>query len=140
MTYSEILARLETATGPDREIDCMIGHAIDFKVEGMSFRQYADRRKQDWATIAEICAPGLGAVLVRYLPTYTASLDAVVALIESELPGWWWQVRSLAGGKFTAAAAESPRPERQGKGSFGLTPPLALLTAAIRALADKEAA
>jgi hypothetical protein len=73
-------------------------------------------------------------------PPYTASLDAVVALIESELPGWWWQVRSLAGGKFTAAAAESPRPERQGKGSFGLTPPLALLTAAVRALADKEAA
>jgi hypothetical protein len=127
MTYSEILARLETATGPDREIDARIAYAVDWTVGGVPFRKICEEIDGEMYWCGD-------------LPPYTASLDAVVALIESELPGWWWQVRSLAGGKFTAAAAESPRPERQGKGSFGLTPPLALLTAAVRALADKEAA
>lgn len=139
MTYSEILARLEAATGPDREIDCMIGYAVDLTAhlteDQLSFRQSADCRKQDWAIIAETFAPDSGLFWSDYLPPYTASLDAVTALIESELPGW---VRSVAGRSREGFKA-SVWSDYALSSARAATEPLALLTATIRALADKEA-
>jgi hypothetical protein len=129
MTYSEILARLETATGPDREIDCMIGYAVDWTPNGgVPFREICAETEGGYANVAR-----------RYAcPHYTASLNAVVALIESELPGWVWEVKGptdpLANvwrlGDFLNTAIKKK----------GATPPLALLTAAVRVLWDKEAA
>lgn len=109
MTYSEILEKLEAATGPDREIDWMVFEAAH-----------------------------PGAADTEYAPPYTASLDATAELIKSELLGWEWEAkgpnRPLANvwysGVFLHTAIEKK----------GATPPLALLTAAIRALADKDAA
>lgn len=151
MTYSEILERLETATGPDREIDGLvcavvfgdepyiIGH------EGGRFPQKAVYGTKRQAFEMTPTAAGADYICA---PFYTASLDAVVALIESELPGWWRRVEC------------SPRPSGAGEARAKIwrpeeffypgsepvtfeedakTEPLALLAAAIRALADKEA-
>ena len=88
-----LLERLEAATGPDREIDAAM-HVALVKPE-----QYADdlryfRLPTPSMDYMEMCAPGTywlkqrsGASL-HTAPLYTASIDAIVALIERVLPGW----------------------------------------------------
>lgn len=61
-------------------------------------------------------------------PAYTASLDAVVALAEEVLPGWWWRVSQ-------SGAAELHSPALNGKDyqELAATPALALLLAILTA-------
>lgn len=65
-------------------------------------------------------------------PNYTASLDAVVALLERVLPGWRWTIET--GQRASASVREEywhdPSPV------CAPTPPRALLAATLRALAD----
>lgn len=116
MTYAEILTRLEAAAGPDREIDAMIAEMVD-----------PEHTRLIWA---------------NSLPTYTASLDAVVGLVESQLLGWGRMVECSPedGARAKVWLPEAffyPGSEPVTFVEFAKTEPLALLTAAIRALADK---
>ena len=63
-----LIERLEKLTSPDREVDDLIGAAV-FRTEPVG--PFSPGSKVD-----------------KRLPRYTASLDAVIALVERELPGW----------------------------------------------------
>ncbi|MBN8535400.1 MAG: hypothetical protein J0L51_15085 [Rhizobiales bacterium] len=91
----ELLAlgeRCEKATGPDREIDAtldlLVGGPQDFfgpafgtvYVDGPEYHNGA----ATWA----------GGGRRYYVPVYTASLDAITALIERKLPGYRWTATS----------------------------------------------
>lgn len=68
---TELLARLDAATGPDREIDWAVFSACGFRVN--------DLQKSRWRVwLVDNWAP---------LPPVTASIDAALALVERLLPG-----------------------------------------------------
>ena len=129
-TLKDIRDRLVRATGPDRELDAAIG-----RCEGWELRQFRGDDKEYWR------APGDKWGCRSSVPSYTANLDACVALAERVLPGRSWKVAFDpeppidAGGCFWARM--SPRLH------YAATPALAFLTAIVSVLiakAEKEAA
>ena len=64
---AQLLARIEAATGPDREVDAAM-----------------------WLTFVEkhMLGQKIDLDMIGRWPAYTASIDAIVALIERALPGW----------------------------------------------------
>lgn len=65
---ADIIARLEKLTGPDREVDRVIDHVVFWPNEAPRNLEISIRDEWD-------------------VPTYTASIDAAVALVERVLPG-----------------------------------------------------
>lgn len=77
--WLELAERCEKATGPDREIECLIAVEAGDVPAG-----YTRHDAFTW-----IC-PQPPFMNLTYSPAYfTASLDAITALIERELPGWY---------------------------------------------------
>lgn len=81
-----LLARIENAEGPDRELDGMI--ALDL-AGAARFRNWYDdpetKLKHAWHVLWKLGeGPEDG---WEPLPNYTASIDAAVALVEKALPG-----------------------------------------------------
>ena len=84
----ELIAALEMATGPSRELDCAIAVTIDGyyeippKWEGgpVGYGYVEDDGKR-------YVEPGHGGD--QLVPHYTASIDAAVALVNRVLPGKW---------------------------------------------------
>lgn len=77
----ELLERVEKAEGPDRELDVLIAQAIakpTTMLNGLTFDGAVAAYPNDLAGIAQNWP----------VPTYTASLDAALALVERVLPGW----------------------------------------------------
>lgn len=106
-----LLARVEAATGPDRNIDYRL------------FIAFAPK---------EVFSP--------WYPTeghfYTSSLDAVVGLIERELPGYRWGLhrpQELFRGYVSKRSAFRPMPII----ADAATPALALTAAFLRASTEK---
>ncbi len=132
-TLPELIARLEAATGPDRELDGELALSA-----GWTFQKMARDRVAYWRR------PGETEYYMRgTLPPYTASLDSALALVEAKLPGWWWEVShgvlSASGhGPFWASLYFGNRGlwDEDGEPTTipGPTPPLALLLALCRAL------
>jgi hypothetical protein len=84
--------RCEKATGPDREVDVLIGLALDWKTE-------ATRPLREVVAIyggpAEFVARCIDSPVSIYshdehMPRWAGSLDAITAMIERELPGRHW--------------------------------------------------
>jgi hypothetical protein len=78
---SALIERVENATGPDRELDCLID----------CFRH--NRKFLGWTADTGIVGyryehPTIGADLGCWRIGYTSSLDAALALVEEILPGW----------------------------------------------------
>lgn len=114
-SLSDLLARVEEAEGPDRELDKDILCALLTPMGAMEFA----------------CSGPL-----NHKPT--ASLDAALALVERALPGWDWAVfRRCAPGFGDELASARVWPHREmSKGSGDCrakTPALALLAALLRA-------
>lgn len=123
---SQLLEKVRTATGPDRAIDRDIAEHI----VGTRFR--STKRGREWLEDSH----GGVETWVRQATPYTTSLDAIVALIERELPGWWWK------------ATKTGRADMELVGSMPFvsvgvnakTPALALCAAFLSALISKEKA
>ena len=83
---SELLERVEKATGPDREMDARICAAIDFREDWMK----GDTTPLMWRSNGHVSmgknGPGYRT------PEITASLDAALALVNEKLPGCQWTV------------------------------------------------
>lgn len=77
--YAELLERVKAATGPDREVDAEIAMAA-----GVHSRSRDGGRSKGWL----IEANGGTNIWANHPPAYTESMDAIVALIQQELPGW----------------------------------------------------
>lgn len=115
-TLEALLSRVESATGADRELDYDIPRAIARPPEGAI-----------WTTDRD------------YYPPITSSLDAVLALVERELPGWKWTATNIGyddgawqgkPGALLKHPASSDRPTAK---ACAATPALALLAALLRA-------
>lgn len=136
----ELLARVESATGPDRELNCLLASAIDPELEDYEPSERFPGCLQrngipGWTTGA---------------PLYTHSLDAALALVERVLPGsvppprqdmplWLPRVARWFNGKWEATLYRSTDGyTAEGRGP---TPALALLAALLKALiADADQA
>jgi hypothetical protein len=96
---ADIIARLEAATGPDREIDYLI---YDFEMQkaGLETR------------LADLLPHWTEEQRRSTLALYTDSLDAAIGLVERMLPGCDWLCRSggrtLDGGAFFANIQPTP--------------------------------
>ncbi len=107
----DLIARVEKATGPDPQLDLHVHQFL----------------QEDW--------------MHGTMPFYTSSLDAVVALVEMELPDWRWHVakRGYDNGAYQdgKAGAWLDSPFSSGFGmnakAFAPTPALALLLVFLRA-------
>lgn len=81
---SALIERVRRLEGPDRETDADVFQLLGGDAWGKAYRR---------ATQPSGCPHKMAiAGARRCAPTYTASLDVVVDLIERELPGWAWKV------------------------------------------------
>lgn len=129
---AQLISRLEAASEGSRELDAAMFRAIGAPLPD----KFANLNLElTWGPDGSAYMP-VGEMQVRYEPpAYTTSIDAIVALIERKLPGWWVQYL----GQTTKGWAA--RIERQGT-SLGLfnstTPALALCIAFLRALQAQQ--
>lgn len=135
--YSELLSRIEQASGPDREIDAdidvlLFGGETVWKQANYTMEMYPASRRASKSHI--------GGFANEHVPLYTASLDATVALVERMLPGW--TIASIGQDDAKGWHAELRKGFRTSYSTVQLggatTPSLALLTALFRALEAKE--
>jgi hypothetical protein len=120
-TLVDLAERVEGLAEPDAEIDMEIAQALGW------WQEHSPHLGWFWHT------PSRG--ILRDVPAYTASLDAVVALIGEKLPRWGWEVRSrITGTDLVSASVYEPG---QTIGCLARTAPLALLAACLRALAKE---
>lgn len=99
-TYSDIIARLENATGPDRWLDADIDAFLRIGSEKMLGDDYkwAWKNFPLWKShpfVAGMCGlsqsnGSLG--MIWDSRPFTASLDEAIALVKRMLPGWGWRV------------------------------------------------
>ena len=111
-----LIERLEKLTSPDREVDDLIGAAV-FRTEPVG--PFSPGSKVD-----------------KRLPRYTASLDAVIALVERELPGMAWTLGQNVHHRYWVASLnrlnDEGAPESIAWGQSN-QPVIALLLALLRA-------
>lgn len=120
ITLSELLERVEKATGADHPLEHEVLLALGAKHDHDWDHEY-------W--FGE----------VRLLPyDITASIDAAVALVEKKLPGWGWYARKDSEGSHGQgcfAGLTYPKHNNVTPGSATCaTPALALIAALLRAL------
>lgn len=120
MTLSDLITRVESATGPDREIDAAVAEVV------LGWRPY---QVADFiSSTAWFAKDGERTVEV---PLYTASIDAVEALIRREMPAF-------------SIVVSGPRSDGRFWGEVGrgyaeaATPALALLLAFLRAVEARK--
>lgn len=81
---SELIDRVEKATGPDRDLDAEIDVAL---FGGETVWKQANYTMESYPASRRPSKQHVGGFANEHVPPYTASLDAVVALVEKELPG-----------------------------------------------------
>lgn len=117
---SDLIARVEAATGPDREIDVAILRALP--IEGGWFSVWPDHLTWDSLDAG------------KFAPPLTASLDAALGLAERVLPGVMWQVGfDPDDGSMCARLVTVPPPCAHVKANHD-TPALALCLAILKAV------
>ena len=121
-TLEDLLARVEQAPGPDRELD---GTLWCLSVG------YAERVSHNPSTVFYTKSSGENANMSREsIPEYSASIDAALALVERLLPLHDIELHCFHhanGTSFYAEIGDQPQVE-------GATLPLAILAALLRAL------
>lgn len=132
-----LLARVEAARGPDREIDIWIDAASGAGrkiIPTVTADQVAMLVDSEDGSIRE----GMSDADAFGVPAYTASVDAALALVERMLPGSSYDLSLVAGNKPVCDAKIWPPALPLGVGGEGHTLPLAILAALLRALAPSS--
>ena len=132
-----ILERLRAATGPDRELDALIW---------LETTDGATRRESTVTSSTNLWSPytidetrdATGRLIT--VPSYTASIDAALALVERMLPGCGVVIHAnndsyMKDSAILHVPSYSSPPKCDGHGA---TPALAILTALFAALEAKE--
>jgi hypothetical protein len=143
MSISDLLARVQAATGPDRVLDLLIfaattpDHTMMLDpgstdgVRGSSFGPASEFDLMNWEgredRAAKYHAP----------PEYTRSVDDALALVERLLPGFWYVLgrgrsrpdEPLYGVALYAGDPDPVRDGHLGEGEHEASAPLAILTA-----------
>lgn len=119
----DLIERLEKAAGPNFEMEHLIAEAAYPHLRGFRRPGAAGWVGPGWSTSAP--------------PPYTASLDAIMALIGEKSPLRGPIALEMAGSGF--CAIESTEPCQDPVTAWGNTPALACCIALLRALQTKEA-
>lgn len=114
----ELIARLEAATGPDRELDRDLV-ALFHAGEPLQWPDQYKATAEHWAK--------------RPVEHLTASIDAALALCEQVRPGYDWILEHTNGGLTISCLFGTADHDKR---TFGATPPLAILLAFLRSLQD----
>jgi hypothetical protein len=157
MDLSDLIARVEKAEGPDRELDALVwseflprhGEGIDgFDLpDGAHYEYEADDRGA--VSMYVRLADGNCRVRARRpAEPFTASIDAAVALAGRVLPGWLFGIETFPNDEvFTPSGAQAFVAEDRSRLDAGYghgeakTPAIALVLAILRAVqAQREAA
>lgn len=134
-SLSELIARVEGATGPDRELDALVEIAArneEARRTGLEPKHWAK-----WVVSRDFWVEDPH---TAYEPaSHTRSVDSALALIERVLPGWSWSVRRSGFGDPADAELWNPRLQPSQYNSFQATnkfgsPALALILALLKAL------
>lgn len=83
---SNLIARVRSATGPDRELDALIWLAT---TPGATRKA---THVDHWHMPYDIDETRDETGRLIIVPSFTAFLDDAVALCNRVLPGWWWRV------------------------------------------------
>jgi hypothetical protein len=83
---ADLIKRVEEGEGADRELDRDIWCALGWTWERREWLYCPDGRRRDPTSVIDWLIYQMG---------LTASLDAVVALVEDKLPGTEWEARRL---------------------------------------------
>lgn len=125
--YSDIIVRLEAATGPDRELDIEIAWVSGWDAKGSVGQRWRDGYKiQKETGHVVIAANNFG------MPLFTASIDATLELVERMLLGWRHAHEKRTNG--TCLAWVDIADDEPCIPSVADTVPLAILHALFRAL------
>jgi hypothetical protein len=146
-TLQELIARVEAASGPDEELDCILHSAVALgrrvTEDGNDIWEHDDRLG---SRLLGRLDPGKVRrnfnIHVRPGPSYTSSLDAAVRLVEEKLPFGIWSIhrgdpRMQTKGA-TVLILRNADPDGEDEVTFrdsAATPALALVAALLRALA-----
>lgn len=135
--YTDIIERLQNATGPDREIDTSIWMLV---TKGATRRhQRVSSATYAWKPyVIDETRDAQGVIIV--VPSYTASIDAAIALVERMLSGKVWYVRGKSDGTFFCQLYTSESQRGNDPKANAPSAPLAILVALFRALEAQEAA
>lgn len=122
-----LIGRLENLGGPDRFVDMLVAWVTGWDAPNKLYGwgDVFPRMRSDWQYASTRPADNWG------VPTYTASIDAAVALVERCLPGWSWEVMPGSGTVFNGD------PDA-GTQAFAATPAIALCLALLRALSERQ--
>jgi len=129
---SDLIERVEKASGPDRDLDTALLELSDADFVAQlrrGWRDFLPIRETDVAAIRSEAA-----YVEAHAPPYTESLDAAVALCERVLEGWAWNVGTVHFGR-DGFMAEVYRNSMVIFEARAPTPALALLLAMLRAKA-----
>lgn len=131
-TMQDLIERLESATGPDRELDALVAIAMG-EPPSEAFRL---------AGAPDPGKFGVGSYGYWTAPKYSESIDAALTLVPE---GWQWQISNRAPDPHTGRAylnnkqliniggGLTPNPRYAGAEATAATPAIALCIAALRA-------
>lgn len=143
---SAIRQRVESAGGPDRELDAVLWALVIEGLEVVEFQNEILGQKDGYEIRLGTIDPGkVQRNFTCYqsrIPHYTASLDAAIALVEKVLPGRSWSVRDQKESSFPRAVGAHAHimaacGDDTLRGDFSAqapTPALALCLALLKAL------
>ncbi|KUL94365.1 hypothetical protein DK26_15270 [Bosea sp. WAO] len=140
----ELIERVEKGEGADRELDCLLVAILDgrtIREDGSMILARNSRPPHDeyivgWIDLGETRRNFSEGHSVPPVRRYTASLDAVLTLIEEKLPGWTWYVQTYEGVPTEAAMWPPKTPGGltiEKHSGFTTSPARALLAAFLRA-------
>lgn len=130
---ASLIARLEAAEGPSRELDALIAVALDIRAHWMKGDPAPLIAERDGVVRLGKRGPG-------YEPCrFTASLDSALSLVP-EGPRWWWTVNFVEGAYGAIITHYKTDDPADGwlfhEHAEGAAPALALCLAALKARAQ----
>jgi hypothetical protein len=130
---TDLIARVEKASGPDRELDADIDVAL---FGGETVWKQANYIMEQYPVSRRPSRGHVGGFANEAIPLYTQSLDAVEALVERELPNHDWQVfRTVGAGWY--AIIDKGHAEQHGRSEANAA--IALLLALLKAMEARGA-
>lgn len=129
---TNLITRLSKLDAPDREVDAEIYILFNIPAERAGRIDYSNGMVGWWPKDG----PYVSAVTV---PAYTASVDAVIALAERVLPGWYWGITQGDDGEDATEfqgnvwPSIQPYPAELEQYGYHKFPAIALLIALLRA-------
>jgi len=144
MELDTLIDRVRGLDGPDREVDALVDATLRIGGKGMrekapwawkNFPVWHPSKQRGMCEVAH--SDGTGGLCWSSHP-FTSSIDAVVALIERELPEGCWRVDDDCNNERTyAVATVGTHRAAEVDAVYGETAPLALLLAFLTAMKEK---